>query len=987
MIRRSHWLCAWVLCFCPVFFGHAACITPTQHSYGSTVELPTPYQSYDLVVNQRHLTVQFCASNTRPIDFPASINTLSLLSELAKNWQSGDPASQDKAIVALTHLIANNPTSPVATRLRYSLASANFFRFNYTAAIAVIQHALNGSHDAEYEADFKLLLAEIYLRQQRFNAALEILLDLQDNDRENHFSRKFKTLILLAEVQLVQGKLLLGERSLKTALSIYNGAVEYVFDPADVITLYDNYAYLFIEYARNETALRTEHLERALAYEFTALKFAKEHNNVKKEIVVRSNIAWLNQQIFAFDSAEHHLIHTLRLLESSPDPDLQNHIYRTLGRSYFYIGLYHKARVYLEAAIELSEQSNEREYGKMHCRLAQVSYLLQDFQSVQPTLNECLRLLELKDVRPETLATALTVQLQMSDIEGASIPEQQTLSERLKGALDDVNDDNIKIEGFIELAHFAINQNDTSAIAQWFAELVKLEPLVSPTLQIKSRKLQYLYFHKNPSLEASAEFALDTHTLILKTLVLFEPSELGPAWKNSVITFYTSWLTNLLREGTQSSTEQALSVSLLLNDINAFSNKLSADSSPEGLRKVSQLQAQLLNSSSTDIESELAHLIAWDIGRVTDTPASDTYSNHYSKNVDAEVDKLHEILNITGIQKQLATDQQLLFYLYGESDLYLFLVRSSDIVTLKIASIAEVVQHLTVLNEGVGRRGGISLMQLQDAANLLFPAEVQSSDYSHWLIMSNQGLVDQPLVALASQLDKAPQEVSRLLSFQQQTRNDTALKGTVSIIAAPELADQSIEWIADLDDLPWSKREARQVNRLFNPALTMSYTGHLANRETLFSEIVRGSSILHIATHHVFDPSKPQYVGLILSAANHSTFDGAFISELEIRQNQFSSELVFLNGCATGQGRQFAGAGAMSVSRAFLNAGARHVVSTLWKVSDRASVQFAEYFYDAYLQGKSPAASVMSAMSKMRANPRFRDPFYWAAYEVAQTGL
>ena len=70
----------------------------------------------------------------------------------------------------------------------------------------------------------------------------------------------------------------------------------------------------------------------------------------------------------------------------------------------------------------------------------------------------------------------------------------------------------------------------------------------------------------------------------------------------------------------------------------------------------------------------------------------------------------------------------------------------------------------------------------------------------------------------------------------------------------------------------------------------------------------------------------------------------------------------------------------MGLTRGFLAQGARHVISTLWPVSDRASAQFMNLFYGHLHRVGSVAEALQAAQQELKAMPDFRHPYYWAAY-------
>ncbi len=78
-------------------------------------------------------------------------------------------------------------------------------------------------------------------------------------------------------------------------------------------------------------------------------------------------------------------------------------------------------------------------------------------------------------------------------------------------------------------------------------------------------------------------------------------------------------------------------------------------------------------------------------------------------------------------------------------------------------------------------------------------------------------------------------------------------------------------------------------------------------------------------------------------------------------------------GDAATQGDELVG-----LQRAFLCAGTPAVVTTLWKVDDRASFVLMREFYDQLKQGHGPAEALRRA--QRAAMREFPHPFFWAAF-------
>jgi CHAT domain-containing protein len=164
------------------------------------------------------------------------------------------------------------------------------------------------------------------------------------------------------------------------------------------------------------------------------------------------------------------------------------------------------------------------------------------------------------------------------------------------------------------------------------------------------------------------------------------------------------------------------------------------------------------------------------------------------------------------------------------------------------------------------------------------------------------------------------------------------------------------------------------------------YEGRRATESALRVALTE-SRIVHVATHGVMNRFNPVFSRLELATGSGKSADDGRLEVHELLGLSVNSELVFLSGCETGLGiagsSVFApGEDYATLSQAFLFAGARNVVATLWPVEDRASAELASRFYEALAQHDA-AAALAEAQRAMLTQDGLRAPYYWAAHQVA----
>src|SRR5206468_828178 len=102
--------------------------------------------------------------------------------------------------------------------------------------------------------------------------------------------------------------------------------------------------------------------------------------------------------------------------------------------------------------------------------------------------------------------------------------------------------------------------------------------------------------------------------------------------------------------------------------------------------------------------------------------------------------------------------------------------------------------------------------------------------------------------------------------------------------------------------------------------------------------------VLHFATHGLVSERAPYRSALVLAHSDGDGEDG-FLQAREIYGLRLQTDLVVLSACQTARGSVVEGEGVQSLAVAFLDAGARSVVASLWNVNDERTATFMEAFY------------------------------------------
>ena len=197
-------------------------------------------------------------------------------------------------------------------------------------------------------------------------------------------------------------------------------------------------------------------------------------------------------------------------------------------------------------------------------------------------------------------------------------------------------------------------------------------------------------------------------------------------------------------------------------------------------------------------------------------------------------------------------------------------------------------------------------------------------------------------------------------------------------LAAPQGADPLVDF-TPLPPLANATREARAIaHRLSGRTLVL--TGDAAGRNALIQAAADGVPVIHVAAHAAVSEERPERSRILLE------HDALFLGEVA-RSDMRQVDLATLSACETEQGRLVLGEGIQSFSRAFLTAGARSVVTTLWRVADEPTAAFMEAFYYHLARGSTKADALTAAKRKfLHSGGPLANPYYWAAFVLNGEG-
>lgn len=344
--------------------------------------------------------------------------------------------------------------------------------------------------------------------------------------------------------------------------------------------------------------------------------------------------------------------------------------------------------------------------------------------------------------------------------------------------------------------------------------------------------------------------------------------------------------------------------------------------------------------------------------------------------------------DLAALQARLAPDEALLDYLIGREASVVLLVRHDRALALPVAGWEALEAPLRRYRSALQRpltdlraraRPMEDLSRDVEAGHavregLLDPALDQLAGVRRLYVVPDRELALLPFAALpdASHRDEAP----RFLGDRFET-------ATLPLAGAPPTWDRAPRTPVLLggdpamgpdDELPALARAGDELSRLSelwgsDHVRELRGDGFTVER---FADATReGFRTIHLATHAVASTLDPDDCAVLFSSGEKLGFH--LIARLEL-----GPALVVLSACRTGEGELVPGEGVVGLGWAFLVAGSRGLVVSLWSVEDAAAADLMTTFHQRLQAGDDPTAALSTArrtLREQRPHPAYWSPF------------
>lgn len=181
-----------------------------------------------------------------------------------------------------------------------------------------------------------------------------------------------------------------------------------------------------------------------------------------------------------------------------------------------------------------------------------------------------------------------------------------------------------------------------------------------------------------------------------------------------------------------------------------------------------------------------------------------------------------------------------------------------------------------------------------------------------------------------------------------------------------------------LSPLPYAKKEVEMIGGILK---VRPLTGKEATKDEVLKRI-KSAALVHIAGHGLKETGEIALSPNPGCEAKAGPKEKDFILKMSDLQGvRLQAKLVVLSSCHSGRG-DLVSEGVVGIARAFLAAGARCVLVSLWAIEDEATLEFMKSFYQHLLNGRSASASLQQAMKCLRESERFQLARHWAPFQL-----
>lgn len=185
-------------------------------------------------------------------------------------------------------------------------------------------------------------------------------------------------------------------------------------------------------------------------------------------------------------------------------------------------------------------------------------------------------------------------------------------------------------------------------------------------------------------------------------------------------------------------------------------------------------------------------------------------------------------------------------------------------------------------------------------------------------------------------------------------------------------SESSLIRVIGSPDVAYSQEETEWVSNAFQ-------TSPILQHETMLSLRLK---LLDAKLIHFANSGFEENGSIILSSGRDSGTSDVSLSPQAIQRLNISPSLVTLTNCGEFVTTTIKANRIEEMCQAFIQAGARAVLTSLWKVPKESAIVFVQFFYQYLLNGLQSSLALQKAILSIRCFPEFSQYIHWSGYQL-----
>jgi CHAT domain-containing protein len=421
--------------------------------------------------------------------------------------------------------------------------------------------------------------------------------------------------------------------------------------------------------------------------------------------------------------------------------------------------------------------------------------------------------------------------------------------------------------------------------------------------------------------------------------------------------------------------------------------------------QIANIQTQLINANNQEERGKL-------LDDLTVTEEKYGYLNDMLSPSQRQV--ATQPVSLTAAQQSILADETVLEYVLAEPNSYCLALSHERIAVVKLPAGQAHIDKLVSTFLTKITKGNFAQEEAKQLYSLLVAPVPESSLLRHLVIVPDGSLYQLPFDALIDPkgqyllkihvVSYAPSTTVLCFLRNRHNENESQMAflgvGDVPYDLEPPVVErgagrEAMRFVArgiydisgaHLYHLQAARQELLDVDQAIGrPRQTLLLLGGDATESKFKSEPLSDFKIIHFAVHGISTPHFPERAALVLGRDPKSSDDG-LLQFREIARLPLTADLVTLSACDTASGELQGEEGNTGLVQAFLFAGAKSVVASVWSVDDSATELLMKQFYIHLAEKEDKASALRQAKLDYLEQMGNVAPIYWAAFVLVGDG-